>query len=123
MVFANTDKEITVIYNSEDHIGQQILAYAHTENIPVRDIDLKNMKLTSTQWIELAFRMKVEVRDLVNREHPNFSQKFGQVEELSDPDWLTLLIHNPDILRAPIVMKGDKVVMMSNPQEMLSFVK
>lgn len=123
MVFANTDKEITLIYHSGEQIGKQILTYAHTENIPIHDIDLKHMKLTPTQWIELAFRMKIEVRDLVNREHPNFSQKFGQVDELSDGDWLKLLINNPDTLRAPIVMKGDKVVIMSNPQEMLSFVK
>jgi arsenate reductase len=33
------------------------------------------------------------------------------------------LINNPDILKAPIVMKGDKIIMMSNPQEMLYFVK
>jgi len=123
MIFANTDKEITLIYHSEEHIGRQILAYAHTENLPIRDIDLKHMKLTPTHWAELASRMNINVRDLVNTEHPNFSQKFGQAGQYSAEDWLKLLVNNPDILKAPIVMKGDKVVMMSNPQEMLYFVK
>ena len=31
MAFTNTDNEITLIYNSDDHIGKQVLAYAHTE--------------------------------------------------------------------------------------------
>ncbi|MFT4666065.1 MAG: arsenate reductase [Ulvibacter sp.] len=123
MIFANTDKEITLIYNSEENIGRKILAYAYIENLPVRDIDLKHIKLTSTHWAELAYRMKVNVRDLVNTEHPNFSQKFGRLDQLSDEDWLNLLIHNPAILKAAIVMKGDKVIMMCNPQEMLCFVK
>jgi len=42
---------------------------------------------------------------------------------LSDNDWLTLLVQNPSILIAPIVMKGDKIVRMSNPQDMLTFVE
>lgn len=123
MIFANTNKEITLIYNSEEHVGRQILAYAHTENLLIRDVDLKYMKLTPTQWAELAFRLKVNVGDLVNTENPNFFKKFGKVDNLTGQDWLSLLAHNPDILKAPIVMKGTKISMMSNPQEMLYFLK
>lgn len=123
MIFANTDKEITLIYNSEERIGRQILAYAQIENIPIHDIDLAHMKLTTTHWVELASRMGINLRDLVNTESSNFLQKFGNMNELSDDDWLKLLVHNPTILRAPIVMKGNKIVMMSNPQDMLYFVK
>lgn len=123
MIFANTNKEITLIYNSEEHIGRQILAYAQVENIPIHDIDLAHMKLTPTHWVELVSRMGINVRDLVNTEDSDFLQKFGHLKQLSDNDWLNLLVHNPIILRAPIVMKGDKIVMMSNPQDMLYFVK
>ncbi|CAD5255083.1 MULTISPECIES: arsenate reductase family protein [unclassified Imperialibacter] len=123
MTFANSDKEITLIYNSEENIGKQIRAYAQIENIPIHDIDLSHAKLTPTHWAELASKMGINVRDLVNTEHPNFLQKFGQIDELSDQDWLDLLVHNPEILKAPVVMKGDKIVMMSNPQDMLHFVK
>jgi len=123
MIFANTDKEITLIYYSEEHIGRQILAYAKTENIPLRDIDLRHVKLSPTHWAELASRMKINVRDLVNTEDPDFLQKFGHVDHLSENDWLKLLVNNPDVLRAPVVMKGEKIVMMQNPQEMLYFVE
>ena len=123
MIFANTNKEITIIYNSEEHIGRQILAYVHTEKLLIRDIDLKYMKLTPTQWAELASRLHIDVRELVNTENPNFFKKFGKVNDLTSQDWLNLLAHNPDILKAPIVMKGTKISMMSNPQEMLYFLE
>jgi|TARA_R110000737_G_scaffold352891_1_gene400901 arsenate reductase len=123
MIFANTDKEITLIYHSKDRTGQQILAYAQSENIPIHDIDLKYVKLTKTHWAELASRMNIHVWDLVNKDHSAFLQKFGHTDNLSEDDWLTLLVHNPDILIAPIVMKGDKVVAMRNPQDMLQFIK
>lgn len=123
MIFANTNKEITLIYYSEKHIGRQILAYAQTENIQIHDIDIAHVQLSRTHWAELAARMKINVQDLVNTESPDFLQKFGHVNELSEGDWLKVLVHNPDVLKAPIVMKGDKIVMMTNPQDMLYFVK
>lgn len=122
MIFANTDKEITLIYSSNDHVAQQILAFAQVEKLPIHDIDLLHVKLTPTHWAELAGRMGIPVRDLVNIEGADFLQKFGDLNNLSDDDWLKLLVDNPEILRAPIVMKGDKIVAMNNPQDMLYFV-
>lgn len=122
-LFANTEKELTIIYFSGDHIGRQILAYAHTEGLPIHDIDLAHTTLTESHWAEIADRMGVDVKELVNTEDTDFLQKFRGVDNLSDKDWLTLIRKNPDILRAPVVMKGEKVVMMSNPQDMLYFVK
>lgn len=122
MIFANTDKEITIIYYSEDRISKQILAYAQVQGLPIHDIDLAHVKLTSLHWMELANRLKIEIKDLINLDDPDFLQKFDGLDDLSNADWLTLLEHNPDILKAPIVMKGDKIVMMSNPQDMLHFV-
>ena len=111
MIFANTDKEITLIYNSNEHIGKQILAYAHIEKIPIHDIDLAHMKLTTTHWAELASRMGINICDLINTEDSDFLQKFGQMDQFSEDDWLKLLVNNPSILKAPIVMKGNKILM------------
>jgi arsenate reductase len=121
MVFANTNKEITLIYNSTDHVGQQILAYAQIEKMPIHDIDLTQEKLTKTHWAELASRMGIAVRDLLNTTSPDFSEKFGPTNQFSDDDWLTLLVNNPSKLKAPIVMKGDKIARLNNPQEMIYF--
>jgi arsenate reductase len=63
------------------------------------------------------------MRDLVNTDHPDFSQKFGVAKNLSENDWLTLLVRNPEILKGPIVMKGDKIELLRNPQDMLHFVE
>lgn len=123
MVFANTDKEITLIYNSTDHIGQQILAYAQVEKIPIHVIDLTTEKLTQTHWAEIASRMEIAVKDLVNKTSPDFKDNFGPTDQFSEDDWLTFLVNNPSKLIAPIVMKGNKVSRMNSPQEMIYFVK
>ena len=121
-MFSNTNKELTIIYYSEDHVGRQILSYAQEEGLPIRDKDLKYMHLTATQWASIADRLKIEVKDLINTDDPEFMEKFKGVSDLEDHDWLKLLVHNPDILKAPIVMKGDKIMQMSNSQDMLHFL-
>lgn len=122
MIFANTDKEITLIYHSGERTGKQILAYAKTENLPIHEIDLAHTPIPGAQWAELAGRMNIEVRELVNEDDPDFIQKFKGTSDLCDEDWLTVLEHNPNVLRAPVVMKGEKIALMNNPQDMLYFV-
>ena len=121
MILANTDKEITLIYHSKEHAGRQILTYAKAQNMPVHDIDLAHTKLTPSQWVGIYTKMGIEVKELINTDNPEYIEKFGDITELSEHDWLTILVHNPEILKAPIVMKGDKIVFMSNPQDMLHF--
>jgi arsenate reductase len=123
MIFANTNKEITLIYNSEEPIGRQILADALKEKITVHDIDLKHIKLTPTQWAGLASKLHLDIGELVDTKSAGFLKKFGQVEDLTSQDWLSLLAHNPDILKAPIVLKGSKTSMITSPQDVLTFLK
>ena len=123
MIFANTDKEITLLYTSEDSVGKQILAFAKSEAIPVHDVDLAHTKVTPTQWSEVASRLNIPIQELLNTEGPDFAEKFNEKDDFSEDDWLTVLVHNPSLLKAPVVMKGDKIVMMSNPQDMLQFIK
>lgn len=123
MIFTSPDKEITLIYNSKNPIGQQILAFAQHEKIPIHVVDLAHDTLSPTHWAEFASRMGIEVKELVNTDDADYIQKFGDLNNLSTKDWLKLLVNNPDILKAPIVMKGDKIVAMTNPQDMLYFVE
>lgn len=123
MIFANTDKEITLIYSSEDRTGKQILAYAQSERLPIHEVNVHKTKIPSSHWAELASRMGVEVKELINVESSAYKQKFSSDSDFDEHDWLSLLEKNPDVLRAPIVMKGKKIVFMSNPQEMFHFVK
>jgi arsenate reductase len=122
MIFTKTDKAITLIYHSGNHLGRQVLAFAQAERLPVYDIDLAHTPIRGVHWAELLQRMKLKVVDLINLNHPDFTQKFTSDTDLNEHDWLTLLEKNPEILKGPIVMKGEKVVMMSNAQDMLHFV-
>lgn len=122
-MFANTDKEITIIYSSQNPVAKQILAYSKTEGLPIHSIDITKMPLNATQWSGIALKMNMPISELINTQSAAFIRLSETFISLSDNDWLKLLTHNPEILKAPIVMKGDKVVIMQNPQDMLRFLE
>lgn len=123
MMFANTDKEITLIYSSDDRRGKQVLGYAQQEKFPIREVDLVHTKIPGSQWAELADRMGIHVKDFVNTENSEYLKTFEKESDFDQHDWLSLIEKNPSFLKAPIVMKGDKIVFMENPQDMLQFIK
>ncbi|MDB9882304.1 hypothetical protein OAD66_04130 [Bacteroidia bacterium] len=53
---------------------------------------------------------------MVNQEHPSYAKKFEE-HNFSTDDWIKMIHHNPEIMRQPIAIKGDKTMMISSPRD------
>lgn len=73
---ATSVRQITLFYSSKSIRAKQTLSYAKAEGLPIRDIDILKTKLTGTQIAKLADRLHIEIKDLVNQEHPAYSSHF-----------------------------------------------
>jgi arsenate reductase len=107
---------ITLYYNSESARAKQTLAYAQTENIPIHDVNILKTILPGTKIAQLAKGLGIEVSELVNQEHPTYTDKFEN-HTFSTDDWIKMIHHNPEIMRQPIAVKGDIVMMISSPRD------
>ncbi|WAC02782.1 hypothetical protein N7U66_03730 [Lacinutrix neustonica] len=115
---ATSNRQITLYYNSNSVRAKQTLAYARAEGIPVLPIDLLKQKLTGTQIAELAERLKIKIEDFVNQEHPSYNSKFEH-HQLSSDDWIKMIQHNPDIMKQPIALRGDKTILIETPTDII----
>ncbi len=115
---ATSNRQITIIYNSESVRAKKALALVQTKKLPIREIDLMKTKLTGAQLAGIANDLHLPISELVNREHPYFKQQFGHAE-FSDMEWLTMIEHNPQILKQPIVIFGDKIILVETPTDVL----
>ena len=113
-----SNKQITVFYNSNSRIAKQTLAYAKTEGLPIQEIDILNTPLTGTQIAELANKLNVQVKDLVNQKHHDYHHKFNH-HNLSEIDWITMIKNNPEILKQPIALKGDSTILIETPTDII----
>ena len=71
-----------------------------------------------TQIIELADRLGIEVKDLVNQEHPIYKSRFER-HDLSERDWIKMIQHNPDIMKQPIALRGNITILVETPTDII----
>ncbi|NND63122.1 MAG: hypothetical protein HKN48_07985 [Flavobacteriaceae bacterium] len=115
---ATSDRQITLFYNSKSVRAKQAIAYAETEGFALQKFDMLAAPLTGTQIAELAGRLGVSIGDLVNQEHPAYTSKFEK-GEFSDDDWIKMIRHNPEIMKQPIAIRGDRTILVETPTDII----
>lgn len=116
---ATSNRQITLFYDPNTQRGKETLAYATAEGLAIQAIDLTKTELTGTQIKELASKLCMKVSELVNQDHPNYSNNFEH-HELSTEDWIKMIQHNPTIMKQPIAMHGEKTKLIETPTQIIS---
>lgn len=115
---ATSKRQITLYYHSKSIRAKKTLAYAKAEGLPIQEVDFLKTPLTGTQIAELAKRLDLEVKDLVNQNHPTYKSKF-EPQEFSSEDWIKVIQHNPDIMKQPIAIRGDVTILIETPTDII----
>lgn len=115
---ATSDRQITLFYSSKSVRAKKTLAFAKAEGLPIQDIDILRIRLTGTQIAELAARLNMEIKDLVNQEHPSYTSSFEH-HDFSDEDWIKMIRHNPEIMKQPIALRGDVTILVETPTDII----
>lgn len=115
---ATSERQITLYYNSNSTRAKKTFAYAKAEGLPIQDIDILKNPLTGTQIVELAGRLDVLVKDLVNQEHSSYKHRFEH-HDFSSEDWIKMIQHNPEIMKQPIALRGNKAILVETPTDII----
>jgi arsenate reductase len=115
---ATSHRQITLFYSSKSFRAKQTLAYAKAEGLPILEIDILKTPLTGTQIAELADRLNIEIKDLVNQEHPSYTSHFEH-HDFSSDDWIKMIQNHPDIMKQPIALRGDITILIETPTDII----
>lgn len=122
-VIKKNDREIRFYYHSGTSLGKQTYAYVSSSEKKLLAIDISKTKVTGTQWAEIADNLGVEICDLINMDHPDFKEQYGSGKvDLDSENCLKVLDKNPIVLAYPIVLNGDKCVMIKSPSQFVSYL-
>ncbi len=105
----NQPNEITLIFHSNKDKDKKMRAFVETiSTFKTKTIDLKRETLTETQLAEIANKMKVEIKDLIDQSYMDTIK--GETKEgldsMSPNDMLTLICNNLLVLETPILIIG-----------------
>lgn len=122
-VISTDNNEIKLFFHSDSSIGKQIKAYVVASEKKILTIDISKTKVTGTQWAELAEGLGVPISSLINKEHPDFTQTYGEQPDLEEEDWLKVLDKTPKVLSSPIAIIGKRYVQLQSPSDFIKYIE
>lgn len=120
-VIAKSDDELKLYYHPDTRIAKQCIALAETIKAEKVLINLAEVKLTETQWGELSELLDKNPTELINTDHPFIKETLSENPDMDPNQALKVLVNNPEVLRHPIAMKGDKIIEVFGINDLMQF--
>lgn len=110
--------QMSIYYNRESSRAKKVLAYARSVAPNVNEVEYHKTPVTPTQWRRLLDMLELRPKDLLNRAAPYYQANI-RGRDFDAEGWLNILIRNPDLIKAPIALKGNRAVLCNNPTDIL----
>ncbi len=110
-------REITIYYNPESSRDRKTVAYAQSLSHFVKAYSFKqNPCRGNTEWCKVVAALKMHPKELLNKAHPYYQENI-KGREFDEDGWFNILRTNPELIKAPIAIRGDHVVLCLNPKD------
>ena len=107
------NREILIYYNPDSSNDRKTVAHAQGVSPHVRTFAFDNAPSTNTSWKQILRSLNVHPKELMNKAHPYY-QAHIRGREFDHEGWLNILRHNPQIIKAPIAIRGDQAILCTN---------
>lgn len=106
---------IKVLHNNSCSKSRAILEHLDENNVAFEIIDIIQNPLSETELKTVLKKMNADVHAIIRKNDPLFREKF-EGQELSEEEWIKILVENPSLIQRPILIKGP-VAMLGRPIE------
>ena len=108
--------EIQLYYNPECSKAKKAIAYARSMVSRVNTIDIQKTRGTGTIWRSILSKLDKSPKELLDKSKPYYQENI-RGRDFEDREWLYLLMNNPDLVRSPIAIRGNKAIILDNPTD------
>ncbi|PQA97712.1 arsenate reductase (glutaredoxin) [Chryseobacterium piscicola] len=106
---------LKVLHNGNCSKSKAVLEYLDENGVAFEIIDLIEDPLTDLEIKTLLKKLNQSVQDLIRKDDRFFVENFAG-KNLSDEEWITVLVNNPSLIQRPILIKGS-VALLGRPIE------
>ena len=115
-------QEITLIYNFNKQGDRESLAYAKQMAVNVSEVDISHNPLTERQLALLLDKLGVGLDEIIDKRSDIYQKKY-EGKDMDVTDWLSVIKHNPELMKTPIGILGDESVICDLPNQILTLDK
>ncbi len=109
-------REIMIYYNPESSADRRTVAFAQTISAHVKTFEFSKSPSTGTSWQQIIAALNIHPKELLNKAHPYY-QQFIRGREFDEEGWLNVLKYNPELIKAPIAIRGNKAIVCTTPTD------
>jgi len=112
--------ELTLIFDSQSPRSSQTIAMALTITDKINKQDLHAVDASATLFQMCVEKLGGDVKSLINKADPYY-QEHLRGHEYSLQMWFQTIKKRPALLKAPIALYKDKVIVCNTPTDILKF--
>ena len=109
-------REILIYYNPNSSNDKKTVAHAQGLVPHVRTYSFDQAPSNGTSWRQIMSSLDLHPKELMNKAHPYYQEKIRGCE-FNDEDWLNVIRHNSQVLKAPIAIRGNKAILCTSATE------
>ncbi len=102
---------------------RRVLKILKEKQIPFEAADYFSRPLTKIKLKELLCKLNLPAKDVLRKNEPVFKKLNLAKKELSDDQFVDLLIAYPDLIQRPIVERDKKVILARPAERILEILK
>tara|TARA_R110002049_G_scaffold247413_9_gene421606 strand:+ start:2392 stop:2757 length:366 start_codon:yes stop_codon:yes gene_type:complete len=118
----NEERVITVYLGGNKYKDVQTIAFAKSEGYAVKSIDVRKDNFTGTQLLQLADKMNVNLSELIDHQKDDF-KTINDTDTYNKEGWMELILNNPELIKTPIIQRGNNVFFIDTPSDALKINK
>jgi len=110
-------REIQIYYNPESSTHRSTIAYAKSVARHIKSYAFHQTPSTGTSWQQIIKALDLEdPKMLLNKADPYY-QEHLRGRDFSEECWIKIIQKNPDLIKAPIAMRGNRAIICSTPTD------
>ena len=114
-------REILIYYNADSSSDRKTIAHAKSVTTHLKSYEYKKAPSSSTSWQMILSSLDIDPKDLLNKAHPYYRSHI-KGKEFNKEDWISCLQRNPELIKAPIAVRGHKAILCNNPTDIYRLI-
>lgn len=114
-------REILIYYNADSSSDRKTIAHARGVTAHLKSYEFKKAPSSSTSWQMILSSLDIHPKDLLNKAHPYYREHI-KGKEFNEEDWISCLQRNPELIKAPIAIRGHRAILCNNPTDIYRLI-
>lgn len=115
-MLTTNEREILIYYNPDSADDRKTVAFAQSAAPFVKSYAYAQAPLNITAWEQILGALEIDPKELIDKSNPYYQENL-RGHDFDIDGWIKIFQHNPELIQAPIAIKGHHIVLCLHPTD------